>query len=71
MRGSPRCFAQRPLPSMITATCRGSEALASALKCGMAELIFLVADYAISADSKMKKTNFRRLEEITLHEFSM
>jgi hypothetical protein len=56
---------------MITATCRGSEALASALKCGMAELIFLVADYAISADSKMKKTNFRRLEEITLHEFSM
>src|ERR1700722_1152579 len=23
MRGSPRCFAQRPLPSMMMATCRG------------------------------------------------
>ena len=23
MRGSPRLLAQRPLPSMITATCRG------------------------------------------------
>ena len=38
-RGSPRCFAQRPLPSMMTATCCGSEALASALKCAVAELI--------------------------------
>ena len=24
MRGKPRCFAQRPLPSMMTATCRGN-----------------------------------------------
>src|SRR6185436_346767 len=29
MRGNPRCLAQRPLPSMITATCWGREALAS------------------------------------------
>jgi hypothetical protein len=55
MRGNPRCFAQRPLPSMITATCRGSEALASALKCEVAELIFLIVDYAYCADFKNEK----------------
>src|SRR5262249_11191111 len=26
MRGNPRCCAQRPLPSMIIATCRGNRA---------------------------------------------
>src|ERR1700733_3714836 len=30
MRGKCRCLAQRPLPSMITATCVGNEAIASA-----------------------------------------
>src|SRR5215469_5266780 len=34
MRGRPRCFAQRPLPSMMMATCFGREALASTLRWG-------------------------------------
>src|SRR5258707_819319 len=34
MRGSPRCLAQRPLPSMMMATCWGSEALASGARWG-------------------------------------
>src|ERR1035441_2802499 len=41
-RGKPCCLAQRPLPSMMTATCCGSDARASALKCEVAELILLV-----------------------------
>src|ERR1017187_3644467 len=45
---------------MMIATCCGSEALASALKCEVAELICLNADYAGCADSKMKKLNFCR-----------
>jgi hypothetical protein len=40
---------------MITATCRGSESLAPALKCEVAELIFLSADYADCADFKAAK----------------
>src|SRR5277367_595676 len=38
-RGNPCCFAQRPLPSMMTATCCGNDARASALKCEVAELM--------------------------------
>jgi len=40
---------------MMIATCCGSEALASTLKCEVAELIFLTADYADCPNSKMKK----------------
>src|SRR5260221_877933 len=52
IRGKWRCLDHRPLPSMMIATCRGSEVLASALRWAAAELIFcLNKDRSLSPGS--------------------
>src|SRR3569833_785766 len=54
-RGFLRFLAQRPLPSMITATCRGREALASGLKCALGVVIPVARKLAIPCPrSKIK-----------------
>src|SRR5882724_3838337 len=57
MRGRCRDFAQRPLPSMITATWRGRLAAASELKLDAETLICITAGYADGAGFKTEKLN--------------
>src|SRR6266849_4162315 len=60
IRGKPRCLAQRPLPSIMTATWRGTAELGSVTEpIGMD--LFIRAEFVLRASRQTKKSDLHEI----------